>query len=110
VGTQPAGKPELRFDGEYDRIEDEAARWLVLLDSEPSAANFRALKDWLAARARHRAAFLRLSVAWGRMDRLRALPGDRLPPVRRSNPKALYVVVFAAAAALAAFILAMWLR
>lgn len=110
MGTLPAGKPERRFDGESERIEDEAARWLIVLDGEPTAANFRALNEWMSARARHRAAFLRLSVAWGRMNRLRALPGDARPPAPRSIPLAVYVVTFAIAAALTAFVLAMWLR
>jgi ferric-dicitrate binding protein FerR (iron transport regulator) len=110
VGTQPAGKPERRFDGESDRIEDEAARWLVVLDGEPTVANFRALNEWLAARARHCAAFLRLSVAWGRMDRLRALPGDTRVPLPRPVPTAVYIAAFAIAAALTASVLALWLR
>jgi ferric-dicitrate binding protein FerR (iron transport regulator) len=110
VGTLPAWKPERRFDGESDRIEDEAARWLVVLDGEPTASNFRQLSEWLAARARHRAAFLRLSIAWGRMNRLRALPGDARPPIPRSTPTAAYIVTLAVAAALTAFVLAMWLR
>jgi ferric-dicitrate binding protein FerR (iron transport regulator) len=110
VGTLPAGKPERRFDGESERIESEAARWLILLDGEPTVANFRALNEWLAARARHRAAFLRLSVAWGRMDRLRAVPGVSRPSVSRSMPVAVYIVAFVVAAVLAAFVLALWLR
>lgn len=110
VGTLPAWKPERRFDGESERIEDDAARWLIVIDGAPTASNFRQLNEWLAARARHRAAFLRLSVAWGRMNRLRALPGDARPPLPRSIPKAVYIVTFAAAAALTALVLTMWLR
>jgi ferric-dicitrate binding protein FerR (iron transport regulator) len=71
VDTSPAWKPERRFDGEWERIELEAARWLVLIDGQPSASDLEGLDAWLAARARHHAAFLRLSIAWRRADRLR---------------------------------------
>jgi ferric-dicitrate binding protein FerR (iron transport regulator) len=112
VGTQPAGTPERRFNGESARIEGEAARWLILLDGNPTASNFRALNEWLSARARHRAAFLRLSVAWSKMDRLRALPSDSHSSISHSVPipMAAYVVAFVVVAALTAFALAIWLR
>jgi ferric-dicitrate binding protein FerR (iron transport regulator) len=111
VGTPPAWKPERRFEGESERIEREAARWLVVLDSEPNVANLRALHEWLAARARHRAAFLRLSVAWRKMDRLRALPGDRRPQPPRAVPSSvLYIIAFGATAAVAALLITMWIR
>jgi ferric-dicitrate binding protein FerR (iron transport regulator) len=110
VGTPPAWKPERRFEGESQRIEETAARWVVLLDGEPSASHMRELSEWLAVRARHRAAFLRLSVAWRQMDRLRALPGDQRPLEKPFFPVAVYIVTFVVAATLTAFILALWLR
>jgi ferric-dicitrate binding protein FerR (iron transport regulator) len=110
VGTQPAWKPERRFDGESERIELEAARWLIVMDGEPSASHLRALHDWLSARARHRAAFLRLSVAWRRMDRLRAYPTERPPPTIRSFRSILPIILLAGAAMLVAALLAIWLQ
>jgi ferric-dicitrate binding protein FerR (iron transport regulator) len=110
VETLPAWKPERLFDGESSRIENEAARWLITLDGQPTVANFHALNEWLSARARHRAAFLRLSVAWGRMDRLRTLRGDARARLPHRVPVAVYIATFAGAAALTALVLAMWLR
>jgi transmembrane sensor len=54
-------------------IEEQAAQWLVQLDSTGSPEKWAALDAWLAASPRHRAAFLRLSVAWSRSDNLRRL-------------------------------------
>jgi transmembrane sensor len=54
-------------------IEEEAAKWLVQLDSQGSPERWAALDAWLNANPRHRAAFLRLSVAWTRSDNLRRL-------------------------------------
>lgn len=52
-------------------IEAQAAKWLIQLDREPTLERSVALDSWLQAHPRQRAAFLRLSVAWRRMDRLR---------------------------------------
>jgi transmembrane sensor len=54
-------------------IEQEAAQWLVQLDSQGSPERWAALDAWLSANPRHRAAFLRLSVAWTRSDSLRRM-------------------------------------
>jgi transmembrane sensor len=54
-------------------IEEEAAKWLTKLDSQGSPERWAALDAWLNASPRHRAAFLRLSVAWTRTDALRRL-------------------------------------
>jgi ferric-dicitrate binding protein FerR (iron transport regulator) len=110
VGTQPAWKPERRFDGDSERIELEAARWLIVMDGEPSASHLRALHDWLSARARHRAAFLRLSVAWRRMDRLRVYSDDRPRQPIRSFPNTRHIILLASAAVLIAAVLAIWLQ
>lgn len=54
-------------------IEEEASKWLVQLDSQGSPERWAALDAWLNANPRHRAAFLRLSVAWTRSDALRRM-------------------------------------
>ncbi len=46
-----------------DEIEAEAAEWIVRIDLHGTPENWAALDTWLAANPRHRAAFLRLSVA-----------------------------------------------
>jgi len=56
-----------------DRIETEAARWLIQVESAGSPEKWAALDSWLASSLRHRAAFLRLSAAWRRVERLRTL-------------------------------------
>ncbi len=57
-----------------EQIDREAAGWLARLDSQPESEALRAqFESWRNADARHAAAYLRLSIAWGRMDRLRAL-------------------------------------
>lgn len=55
-------------------VEDEAAKWLVLNDkSILRPEEIAAFEAWLAADARHRAAYLRLKAAWRRTDQLRRL-------------------------------------
>lgn len=55
-------------------IESQAAAWLVRLDSrQASAAERVEFENWLQANPRHRVAFLRLQVAWRRVDKLTAL-------------------------------------
>jgi ferric-dicitrate binding protein FerR (iron transport regulator) len=110
VGTQPAWKPERRFDGESERIELEAARWLIVMDGDPSATKLRALHDWLSARARHRAAFLRLSVAWRRTDRLRVYSAENPPPATRSFRESRHIILLVIVTALVAAVLAIWLQ
>ena len=57
-----------------EQIDREAAQWLARLDSQPESEALRAqFESWRSADARHAAAYLRLSIAWARMDRLRAL-------------------------------------
>jgi ferric-dicitrate binding protein FerR (iron transport regulator) len=53
------------------QIEAQAAKWLIQLDRPSPPATSAALDAWLGSHPRRRAAFLRLSVAWRRMDRLR---------------------------------------
>ena len=63
-----------------EQIEREAAEWLARLDSQPESAALRAqFESWRSADTRHAAAYLRLSIAWARMDRLRALSAGQSP-------------------------------
>src|ERR1700730_5774854 len=60
-------------------IEAEAAEWLIRLERDPSPATKAEFEEWLAADARHRAAFARLEKTWGHADvlrKLRPLDGD----------------------------------
>ncbi len=71
-------------------IEEQAAQWLVQLDSTGSPEKWAALDAWLAASPRNRAAFLRLSVAWSRSDnlrRLRPLDGEVDPDVLSTSAR-----------------------
>jgi len=57
-----------------ERIADEAARWVVLIDSELfDAAAARRFKRWIARSDAHRPAFLLASRAWGELDGLQKL-------------------------------------
>lgn len=78
----------------WDSIEQKAAEWVTRIDLRGTPEEWAALDAWLAASPRHRAAFLRLSVAWRRADALRKLAPlggvvdeDLLDPVRwKSDP------------------------
>jgi transmembrane sensor len=78
----------------WDSIEQKAAEWVTRIDLRGTPEEWAALDVWLAASPRHRAAFLRLSVAWRRADALRklaplsgAVDEDLLDPVRwKSDP------------------------
>jgi transmembrane sensor len=54
-------------------IENQAAEWLVRLESDASEAQRAQFESWLALDPRHRAAFLRLEKSWRRADRLKNL-------------------------------------
>lgn len=56
-----------------ERIEQQAAQWLMHIDSKGTPERWEALDTWLTSNPRHRAAFLRLSVSWRSMDRFRTL-------------------------------------
>lgn len=56
-----------------DEIEQEASEWVIRLDGDGSPEAARALEAWLDANPRHRAAFLRISIAWQRASGLRRL-------------------------------------
>jgi transmembrane sensor len=61
------------FDGRAEEIEQKAAEWVTRIDLHGTPEEWAALDAWLAASPRHRAAFLRLSVAWRRADELKKL-------------------------------------
>jgi len=54
-----------------DQISDEAANWLIRVEAESSPELWQGLQAWLDADPRHRAAFVRLRVAWHRVDALK---------------------------------------
>jgi len=56
-----------------EHIEETAAGWVTRIDLHGTPDEWARLDAWLAASPRHRAAFLRLSVAWRRADQLRHL-------------------------------------
>lgn len=59
--------------GRAQEIEQQAAEWVARIDLRGTPEVWAALDAWLAASPRHRAAFLRLSVAWRRADELKKL-------------------------------------
>jgi transmembrane sensor len=60
-------------------IEDKAAAWLARRDAGLKAGEDGEFAAWLAADARHRAAYLRLSLAWERSARLMRLRPEGEP-------------------------------
>lgn len=56
-----------------DKISDEAADWLIRLETASSPGLWDGLQAWLDGNPRHRAAFVRLRVAWHRVDALKNL-------------------------------------
>src|SRR5262252_6680033 len=54
-------------------IEQQAAEWVARIDLRGTPEEWTALDAWLNTSPRHRAAFLRLSVAWRRADELKKL-------------------------------------
>jgi ferric-dicitrate binding protein FerR (iron transport regulator) len=51
-------------------IDHHAARWLMHVLDRPKDDTLVALDRWLAADPRHQVAFVRMSLAWGRVDDL----------------------------------------
>src|SRR5687767_10795521 len=79
-------------DGRAGEIEQRAAEWVARIDLRGTPEEWAALDAWLAANPRHRAAFLRLSVAWRRADQLKKLApsngvvdADLFDPARIDN-------------------------
>ena len=73
-GSDTAGQPD-GSAGKADQIEQEAATWIVRLDLSAIAESTsrEAHAAWLEESPRHRAAYLRLSLAWKRADVIRRL-------------------------------------
>src|SRR5262245_9770486 len=75
-------------------IEEQAAQWVARIDLRGTPEEWTALDAWLNTSPRHRAALLRLSVAWRRADELKKLAPpsgvvdpDLLDPARwRAEP------------------------
>jgi transmembrane sensor len=61
------------FEGRANEIEQQAAEWVARIDLRGTPEEWTALDAWLNTSPRHRAAFLRLSVAWRRADELKKL-------------------------------------
>ncbi|MEJ0038585.1 MAG: FecR domain-containing protein [Gammaproteobacteria bacterium] len=61
------------LEGRANEIEQQAARWVTRIDVRSTPEEWTALDAWLRTNPRHRAAFLRLSVAWRRADELKKL-------------------------------------
>jgi transmembrane sensor len=58
-------------------ISNAAGAWLVRLEGQPSPELWHEFEKWLDQDPRHRAAFIRLRVAWNRVDRFKTLrPAD----------------------------------
>jgi hypothetical protein len=71
---QPSPARDLTsVDENADDIEQEAAQWLVRVDADASPERYAELDRFLSRNPRHRAAFLRLSVAWRRANALKNL-------------------------------------
>lgn len=57
---------------QQDIIDEEAARWIVLLEEEPMRDDTRrSLQDWLSADPRHREAFAEAEATWNEIGALR---------------------------------------
>jgi len=52
-------------------ISDAAAQWLIRIEGQTSPDTWEALQTWMDEDPRHRAEFIRLRVAWNRVDRLK---------------------------------------
>lgn len=85
-------KTQDELEGRADEIEQTAAEWVARIDLHGTPEDWTALDAWLNTSSRHRAAFLRLSVAWRRADELKklrplsgAVDADLLDPARWSS-------------------------
>lgn len=83
------------MDTPLDRTEDieaEATRWLVRLDASRSPELIARHAQWMAENARHRVAYMKLSLAWKRMDALRRMrpldpPGEVDPDLLKRRTR-----------------------
>jgi transmembrane sensor len=93
-------------EGRANDIEQQAAQWVARIDLHGTPEEWSALDAWLNTSPRHRAAFLRLSVAWRRADELKKLAPlsgdvdpDLLDPARWKHEPADDAVLHGRAAA-----------
>ena len=77
-----AEEPQLLSEPSAAANEQAAAEWVVRVDRDRTVRTSRALAAWLSDSPRHRAAFLRISLAWRRADALRrvAVPDEEPDP------------------------------
>ena len=54
-------------------ISDAAAQWLVRLEGQTTPEIWDAFQEWMERDAHHRAAFIRLRVAWNRVDQFKSV-------------------------------------
>jgi ferric-dicitrate binding protein FerR (iron transport regulator) len=69
-----------------DDIEERAAQWIARIDRSGTCEDWARLEEWLARSPRHRAAFVRLAVAWRRCERLRELADSARWRVWQAHP------------------------
>jgi transmembrane sensor len=91
----------------YSDIDAEAADWVVRLDGRmPTAAEQRALEEWLDKDARHLGAYARARAVYLRFDRMRATPVSARPETEVArggfNPTRRKVLLWATGGTLAA--------
>jgi len=86
-----------------DKIEEDAARWVMRIDREGRGALAHELDQWLAGDSRRAGALLQAEAAWSILDRARLAPPrwDRRTPIT-SRRRLISIAVGGAAAAAAA--------
>ncbi|MBL9211885.1 MAG: FecR domain-containing protein [Opitutaceae bacterium] len=100
-----AGETPSPSDVPRNRAEAEAADWLIATDRGLTDAERRDFERWLAADARHAAAWAEAQQMWIRLDRADELPGAADAPVRGFAPAGrLRALAAAAAVAFVAFL------
>lgn len=57
-----------------ERINEDAARWVVRLSDSPSMADKAEFHAWMAQGGAYELAYMRAHMAWQRLDRMAALP------------------------------------
>jgi transmembrane sensor len=57
-----------------ERVNEDAARWVVRLSDSPSATDQSEFDAWMAQGGEHELAYMRARMAWQRLDLMSALP------------------------------------
>lgn len=68
-----------------NRVEREAAEWLLNLSEGLSREDRQRFSEWLGKSSAHRAAFARVKLTWRKMDELKHLLADGTDPARAAN-------------------------